>query len=106
MVSTVPAAALNPDDPFSRFLAVAESAALDLKALPQLEEAALKAREKPAPAAQEAENEDKQQVKKTGHQDAAERVGCHSYFASITSRSILLVRLCPQFASLTRPQGS
>lgn len=77
MVSTVPA--LNPDDPFSRFLAVAESAALDLKALPQLEEAALKARAESAPAAAEVENEDKQQAKKVG-QDAAERVGCGFIF--------------------------
>jgi hypothetical protein len=95
MVSTVPPA-LNPDDPFSRFLAVAESAALDLKALPQLEEAALKARAKPAPTAAEAENEDKQQPKKTGLQDVAERVGCKTFASRctfITAFSILHWRL-------------
>lgn len=43
----------NPDDPFSRFLWLAKSAALDLKALPQLEEAAEEA--KTAQQAAEAE---------------------------------------------------
>jgi hypothetical protein len=47
----------DPDDPFSRFLWLARSAALDLRALPQLEEAAEEA--KTAQQAADAEAEEK-----------------------------------------------
>lgn len=47
----------DPDDPFARFLWLATSAALDLRALPQLEEAAEEA--KTAQQAAEAEAEEK-----------------------------------------------
>lgn len=57
----------DPDDPFSRFLWLAKSAALDLKALPQLEEAAEEA--KTAQQAAEAEAGEK-----TAPDESLERV--------------------------------